>query len=70
MIIWIDAPEMNYCKKVKNNEKELQMPAALLIKLGYMSLEFLKANVGLDEMCTLIQEENNTLDKYGRYLVI
>ncbi|MBC7523345.1 MAG: thermonuclease family protein [Flavobacterium sp.] len=64
----IDAPEMNYCKKVKNDEKELQMPASLLIKLGYQSLEFLKTNVNLDEICTLIQEENNTLDKYGRYL--
>ncbi|MBF2707885.1 thermonuclease family protein [Flavobacterium soyangense] len=64
----IDAPEMNYCKKVKNDENELQMPASLLIKLGYQSLEFLKTNVNLDEICTLIQEENNTLDKYGRYL--
>jgi micrococcal nuclease len=64
----IDAPEMNYCEKVKNDEKKLQIPAALLIKLGYKSLEFLISNVGLDEMCTLIQEENNTLDKYGRYL--
>ena len=64
----IDAPEINYCKKVKNDEKELQMPASLLIKLGFQSLEFLKANVDLDEICTLVQEENNTSDKYGRHL--
>ncbi len=64
----IDAPEMNYCKKVKNDEKELQMPASLLIKLGFQSLEFLKTNVDLGDFCTLIQEENNLVDKYGRLL--
>ncbi|WP_395067322.1 thermonuclease family protein [Flavobacterium sp.] len=64
----IDAPEMNYCKKVKNDEKELQMPASLLIKLGFQSLEFLKTNVNLGDLCTLVQEENNLIDKYGRLL--
>lgn len=64
----IDAPEMNYCKKVKKDEKELQMPASLLIKLGFQSLEFLKSNVGLGDFCTLVQEENNLVDKYGRLL--
>ena len=64
----IDAPEINYCKKVKNDEKELQMPASLLIKLGFQSLEFLKTNVNLGDLCTLVQEENNLVDKYGRLL--
>lgn len=64
----IDAPEMNYCKKVMNDEKELQMPASLLIKLGFQSLEFLKTNVNLGDLCTLVQEENNLVDKYGRLL--
>ena len=31
----IDAPEINYCNKIKKDERELQIPAALLIKLGY-----------------------------------
>ena len=64
----IDAPEMSYCNKIKRDEKELQMPAALLIKLGYLSFNFLKNQVDLGEVCTLVQEENNLLDKYGRSL--
>lgn len=54
--------------KIKSDEKELQMPAALLIKLGYLSFNFLKSQVDLGEVCTLVQEENNLLDKYGRSL--
>lgn len=64
----IDAPEMNYCNKIKKDEKELQIPAALLIKLGYMSFEFLKSNLQIGDVCNLIQEENNLFDKYGRSL--
>lgn len=48
----IDAPEMNYCNKIKKDERELQMPAALLIKLGYLSLNFLKDQVNLGDLCT------------------
>jgi micrococcal nuclease len=64
----IDAPEMNYCNKIKKDEKELHLPAALLIKLGCKSFEFLKSNLEIGDTCTLIQEENNLLDKYGRTL--
>lgn len=69
----IDAPEMNYCNKIKKDEKELQLPAALLIKLGYLSFNFLKSNVLIGEKYTLVQESNNLKDKYGRtlgYLVL
>ncbi|MBU0942108.1 MAG: thermonuclease family protein [Bacteroidetes bacterium] len=64
----IDAPEMNYCNKIKKDEKELHIPAALLIKLGYKSFEFFKTNLNIGDTCTLIQEESNLLDKYGRTL--
>ena len=64
----IDAPELNYCNKIKKDEKALQMPAALLIKLGYLSFNFLKDQVNLGDVCTLVQEENNLVDKYGRSL--
>jgi micrococcal nuclease len=64
----IDAPEMSYCNKIKKDEKELHIPASLLIKLGYLSLNFLKDQVSLGEICTLIQEKNNLKDKYGRHL--
>lgn len=64
----IDAPEINYCNKIKKDEKELQLPVALLIKLGFLSFNFLKAQVNLGDVCTLVQEENNLVDKYGRLL--
>ena len=64
----IDAPEINYCKKIKKDEIELQVPAALLIKLGYLSFNFLKDQVNLGDVCTLVQEQNNLVDKYGRIL--
>ena len=64
----IDAPEMNYCKKIKKDEKELQIPAALLIKLGFKSFNFLKDQVNLGDFCSLVQEQNNLVDKYGRHL--
>ena len=58
----IDAPEMNYCNKIKKDEKELHIPAAFLIKLGYMWFEFLKSNVSIGDKWTLIQETNNLQD--------
>ena len=64
----IDAPEIKYCNKIKKDEQELQIPAALLIKLGYLSFNFLKDQVNLGDFCTLIQEQNNLVDKYGRHL--
>jgi micrococcal nuclease len=64
----IDAPELNYCNKIKKDEKELHIPAALLIKLGFLSLNFIKEQVNLGDNCTLIQEQNNLVDKYGRHL--
>ena len=64
----IDAPEINYCNKIKKDEKELQLPAALLIKMGFISFNFLKDQVNLGDLCTLIQEQNNLVDKYGRHL--
>ena len=64
----IDAPEINYCNKIKKDEIELQVPAELLIKLGYLSFNFLKDQVNLGDVCTLVQEQNNLVDKYGRLL--
>lgn len=64
----IDAPEIKYCNKIKRDEKELHLPATLLIKLGYESFDFFKSNLKIGEVCTLVQEENNLTDKYGRTL--
>jgi micrococcal nuclease len=64
----IDAPEMKVCPKLLKDEKELQIPASLLIKFGYMSFEFLKSIVGVGDKINLIQELNNQNDRYGRLL--
>ena len=64
----IDAPELKYCDKIKKDEKELHIPSALLIKLGFLSLNFLKDQINLGDECSLVQEQNNLMDKYGRHL--
>ena len=64
----IDAPELKYCDKIKKDEKELHIPSALLIKLGFLSLNFLKDQISLGDECSLVQEQNNLMDKYGRHL--
>jgi micrococcal nuclease len=64
----IDAPELKICKKIIKDEKELHIPAQLLMKLGFLSLDFLKTQIGINESCTLIQEIKNTEDKYQRQL--
>lgn len=64
----IDAPEMKICDKIKKDEKELNLPAALLIELGYLSFNFLKSQVNLGDNCKLIQEKDKLEDKYGRQL--
>ena len=64
----IDAPEIKICPKIIKDEKELQMPAALLIKLGYLSFDFFRSLISIGDTFTLIQESNNLNDKYGRQL--
>ena len=46
----------------------MHLPASFLIELGYKSFEFFKSNLQIGDTCTLIQEENNLFDKYGRAL--
>lgn len=64
----IDAPELTLCKKLKQDELETSVSGRLLIELGYKSLEFLKTLVQINDPVTLIQERDNTKDKYGRTL--
>ena len=64
----IDAPEIKICPKIIKDEKELQMPAALLIKLGYLSFDFFRSLISIGDTFSLIQESNNLNDKYGRQL--
>jgi len=64
----IDAPELTPCKKLKQDEIETSVSGRLLIELGYKSLDFLKKQVSINDPVSLIQEVNNTTDKYGRTL--
>jgi len=64
----IDAPEIKNCPKILKDERELQMPAALLMKLGYLSFDYFRSLLSIGDKITLIQESNNLKDKYGRLL--
>ena len=64
----IDAPEIKLCPKILKDEKELQMPASLIMKLGYLSFDFFISLISIGDTFTLIQELNNLNDKYGRHL--
>jgi micrococcal nuclease len=64
----IDAPEIKNCPKILKDERELQMPAALLMKLGYLSFDYFRSLFSIGDKIKLIQESNNLQDKYGRLL--
>ena len=64
----IDAPEIKNCPKIIKDERELQMPAALLMKLGYLSFDYFRSLLSIGDKIKLIQESNNLQDKYGRLL--
>ncbi len=64
----IDAPEITLCAKLKQDERETHIPASLLMTLGYRSYNFLKELVLPGTFVTIVQEESNLIDKYGRTL--
>ena len=39
-LLGINAPEKSYCNKIKKDEKELHIPAELLLKLSFISYNF------------------------------
>ena len=64
----IDAPELNPCAKLIQDERETHIPGSLLITLGYESFDFLRKIVLPGTLVTIVQEEGNMTDKYGRTL--
>lgn len=46
--------------------KELQMPTALLSKMGYLSFNFLKDQVNVDNICDLVKEQNMIKEGYTK----
>jgi micrococcal nuclease len=64
----MDAPELKPCKKLLQDERETHVPGQLLIKLGWLSFRFMSKIAKPGTKCTLIQENKNNIDKYGRQL--
>lgn len=64
----IDAPEIKHCKKLLKDEKELNLSGELLMKLGFLSFEFIRSIADVGQKIILEQESNNLKDKYGRML--
>lgn len=64
----IDAPEIKRGEKLKQDERELHLPATFLLTLGYKSFDFLRNKIKPGRKVTLVQESLNLTDKYGRTL--
>jgi len=64
----IDAPEVKKCRKLLQDERETHLPGQLLMELGRKSFHFLLELCPPGTLCTLVQEQNNTTDPYGRKL--
>jgi micrococcal nuclease len=64
----IDAPEIKPCAKLIQDERETHIPGSLLMTLGYESFNFLRAAVLPGTLVTIVQEEGNLMDKFGRTL--
>ena len=64
----IDAPEIKKCKKLLQDEKMLQMPGQLLMELGNKSAEFLRTVIHKGSTISIVQENRNKSDIYGRQL--
>ena len=64
----IDAPELKYCKKLKQDEIETNLAAQFLMELGRKSLNYLLEIAPPDTNISILIEENNILDLYGRTL--
>ena len=64
----IDAPEIKFCKKLKQDEKELHLPGSFLVELGRISTAYFRNTVPVDSLVHIKQESQNKEDKYGRKL--
>jgi micrococcal nuclease len=64
----IDAPEIKKCRKLFEDEKKAHVPGQLLIKLGYISMKYLKELAPIGANCTIGFEKGNSTDFYNRQL--
>lgn len=68
IFLGIDAPELKICRKLKQNEKETHLAAQFLMELGWKSLKYILEIAPPNTNITILIEENNILDLYGRTL--
>lgn len=64
----VDAPEMKSCKKLRQDEIKTNLAAQFLMELGRKSLNFLLEIAPPNTKISIIIEEKNILDLYGRTL--
>jgi micrococcal nuclease len=64
----IDAPELKFCKKLKQDEIETNLAAQFLMELGRKSFNYLLEIAPPNTNISIAIEENNILDLYGRTL--
>ena len=64
----IDAPEIKRCRKLFQDERETHVAGELLMKLGRLSFNYLVELIKPNTNLTIILEENNQIDLYGRTL--
>lgn len=67
-LLGIDAPELRRCRKLNQDERETHVAGQLLMELGRMSQKFLLTLVPPETNVTLVMENNNQTDTYGRTL--
>ena len=64
----IDAPELKPCRKLNQDERETHIAGGLLIKLGWLSFNYLKDLVPYGTKLSIRMEKANDVDLYGRTL--
>jgi micrococcal nuclease len=67
-LLGIDAPEIKRCRKLIQDEKETHLPGQLLMDLGILSFNKLKDLAPAGTNISLILQEKNQYDTYGRTL--
>lgn len=68
-LIGIDAPELKKCKKLKNDEIELQIPGQLLQELAVTSSKYLQSILPIKSKCDLFIEPKTEKDQFNRTLI-
>ena len=64
----LDAPEVKFNRKMKEDEEKSSLPAQLLLQFGLQSLHFVLSVAPPKTMVTIITEQENYYDFWNRQL--